>query len=225
MVQHDEPIRPGVWAAGLALALGAALASWLVLVPDPDRAAQDTSGAAGVEEGRLEAAGPETFESFGGADAGAPAPGLRPRVYGGGPGVAPDPQLAAMHRSLGGDAGLAPFTPRAWEGRLARFRGSEPVAEGERCDVRVLPVRTRMFNCLVRVTCGGVVLYPDGPQRAGYAPCDVADGVPTRAVDDGTTPQDGDPTLEADLLARRVRVTDEGPGRTFEAEVVLDARL
>ncbi len=215
MMERDDSIRPGVWALGAALVLAAAFASWRTLAPEDEAGDSEELGAAVAGEGGGRA-----------DDAGVPpAPGLRAQTYGGGPGVAPDPQLAAMYRTVGGDAGLAPFAPRTWEGRLARLRGSVPVTEGERCDVRVLPVRTQMFNCLVRVTCGGVVLYPDGPQQAGYAPCDVRDGVPTRAIDEGTTPQDGDPTLRADLLARRVRVADESPERTFEAEVVLDTRL
>ncbi len=221
MVQDNDPIRPGVWAAGVALVLAAALTAWLTLARVPGH----PRNASEPDDRMAETPPPGTLDS---SDAGVPGtfgPGLRPQAYGGGPGVAPDPQLAAMHRTVGGDAGLAPFAPRIWEGRLTRFRGSVPVAEGERCNVRVLPVRTRAYNCLVRVMCGGVVLYPDSSQQAGYAPCDVTDGLPTRAVDQGTTPQDGDPLLEADLLARRVRVADEGPNGDFEAEVVLDTWL
>ena len=78
--------------------------------------------------------------------------------------------------------------------------------------MRVLPVQTYAFNCLVRVMCEGRVLYPNPEQTAGYAPCEVEDGRPLRAVDDGHTAADGDPLVRVDVQAGTVTVEDRGDG-------------
>lgn len=137
-----------------------------------------------------------------------------------------DPQLVAMNRSHGGggDAGVVPeFYPTTHRGRLARVSGDVPVAEGAECEVRVLPVRTHRFNCLIKVSCEGIVLYPEPEMIAGYVSCDLAHGQPLRAVDDGVTGEDGDPTVEYDLHARKVVISDaRDDGRSFAAELVMD---
>lgn len=136
-----------------------------------------------------------------------------------------DPQLVAMNRSHGGgDAGVVPeFYPTTHRGRLARVSGDVPLAEGAECEVRVLPVRTHRFNCLIKVQCDGVVLYPEPELVAGYVSCDLAHGQPLRAVDDGVTGEDGDPTVEYDLHARTVVISDaRDDGRSFAAELIMD---
>lgn len=144
------------------------------------------------------------------------------------PGVAEselDPQQRAYRRSFSSvpDAGaMPPFVPSLHIGRLASITGDAPAEEGARCEVRVLPVAANIFNCVVRVMCDGVVLYPDGAQAAGYAPCAVEDGIVTRAEDEDVTSADGDPALQVDLAARHVRVVDDGPlGRDFSATIEL----
>lgn len=139
-----------------------------------------------------------------------------------------DPQVAAYERSWqrvgdAGPGGLAPdFAPTTHLGVLQSVEGDAPVQEGARCEVRLLPVLSSLFNCVVRVACDDVVLYPDPAQEAGYAPCDVSDGIALRAHDDGVTHQDGDPSLDVDVVGRRVRVQDRGPGvAPFSADIGL----
>lgn len=127
-----------------------------------------------------------------------------------------DPQMRAMHRSfrLEGDAGVAglPFSPSRHEARIVESEGSLGSSPSDSCEVRMLPVQTSQFNCLVRVMCGGRVLYPNPEQTAGYAPCDVEDGIAVRARDDGHTAADGDPLVSVDLHAGIVTIEDRGDG-------------
>ncbi|MBO6936030.1 MAG: hypothetical protein JJ863_13700 [Deltaproteobacteria bacterium] len=159
-------------------------------------------------------------------------PAERTSHWGSGPAdagtAATDPQVAAYERSWQrfGDAGpgaRAPdFSPVTHIGVLNSVEGDTPVEEGARCEVRLLPVLSSLFNCVVRVACDDVVLYPDQDQQAGYAPCDVSDGIALRATDDGVTTEDGDPTVDVDVLGRRVRVHDDGPGvAPFSADIGL----
>lgn len=136
----------------------------------------------------------------------------------------PDPQQRAYRRSFSSvpDAGvMPPFVPSLHIGRLASITGDAPAEEGARCEVRVLPVAANVFNCVVRVMCDGVVLYPDGAQAAGYAPCSVVDGIVMRAEDEDVTSADGDPALHVDLAARHVSVRDDGPLGRFSATIEL----
>ncbi len=150
-----------------------------------------------------------------------------------------DPQRAASRRSFGdGDAGIGgpPFQETWVRGTLRAVDGASAARAGDACWVRVLPVGGRGYNCLVRVTCGETILYPDGPQQAGYAPCDLEDGHVVRGTDSSTSGRDGDPTLDFDLGRRELRVGDQAPvdgdpyfqqlgGRgipTFSAEIALD---
>jgi hypothetical protein len=123
-----------------------------------------------------------------------------------------DPQLAAMWRSFHGMAAEdgeppLPFEPTAHRARLVQAEG-DVSASPTSCDVRVLPVRASRFNCVVRVMCDGRVLYPNPSQSAGYVPCEVQDGRPVRAVDDGHTSRDGDPLVSLDLQQGTVTVED-----------------
>lgn len=135
-----------------------------------------------------------------------------------------DPQVLAMRRSFGDDAGMAAsFSPYRHAGHATFASGLNGVSSASSCDVRVLPVRSEGgFNCVVRVRCDGVTVYPDGALEAGYAPCDVEHGVPRTATDRGTTDRDGDPELYVDLDARLVRVRDLRSARESVVEIRLD---
>ncbi len=226
-----EPIRPALklFAAFLAGVIGVVL--YLLLYPTaapepPDRVA---SGAAADPTGRGGSRGGSArrhWSSSGGwSREAAAAPGWAD--------TDPDrddtdPQVRAMHRSYGGpDAGIEPdFWPTTRRARLTRVSGDVPVEEGARCEVRVLPVRAYQFNCLIKVACGGVVIYPEPELEAGYVACNLRDGFPTRAVDDGVTGEDGDPTVDFDVLAGSVVVSDaRDDGRSFAAELQLDPLL
>lgn len=123
-----------------------------------------------------------------------------------------DPQILAMHRSFGGggDAGMRGFDPYRSTGHATLVEGIPGVARDAMCDLRVLPVTTYdgAFNCVVRVRCGGVVVYPDDELAAGYAPCEIERGVPRLATDEAPTVRDGDPELLVDLDRHVARVRD-----------------
>lgn len=127
-----------------------------------------------------------------------------------------DPQLAAMWRSFqdlrapDSEAPPLPFEPIAHRAQLIDSEG-EVASNPSSCDVRVLPVQTGQFNCVVRVTCDGTTLYPHDGQDAGYVPCDVENGRAVRALDDGGTDSDGDPLVDLDLAAGTVTVEDYAP--------------
>lgn len=139
-----------------------------------------------------------------------------------------DPQAAAMRRSFpsDGDAGVGlPFPPVEHGARIVSAEGALPVSRNARCEVRVLPVHAGGFNCLVRVLCDGRVLYPNQSQTAGYVPCDVEDGAPIRAVDDGHSAADGDPLVRLDLRAGAITVEDRGDGvEAFRATLQVGQR-
>jgi hypothetical protein len=133
-----------------------------------------------------------------------------------------DPQMHTCRRSFA-DPSTAPFAPVAYRGTLTQARGLDlPV--GTNCEVRLLPVRDATFNCLIRVTCGGVVLYPDRAQTAGYVTCELEGRSPVYALDALPTGRDGDPAVTFDARTRRVVVEDiEHPaGSTFEVAIHLD---
>jgi hypothetical protein len=131
--------------------------------------------------------------------------------------------MEAMERWLGpGDAGVPMhFNPTYARGQLSHIEGIA-LTPGTTCDIRVLPVQAYRFSCLIRVMCDGLVLYPDPDQGAGYVECDLEDGQPVAAIDDGFTFADGDPTVHFDRRGMRVTISDDGPGvPRFRAEIDL----
>lgn len=140
-----------------------------------------------------------------------------------------DPQLQAYQRSFdnGLDAGIAqPFSVGYHRGTLVAAFGVDGVRPGASCEVRVLPVLDSSYNCLVRVMCDDVVLYPDRAQQAGYAPCEVVGHEAVSARDAVST--DGDRELELDVRAHLVQVAehtrpDEGEREVLSARVRLDS--
>lgn len=230
--RDPESVRPALWVAA-ALVMGmAALFSGMAL----DSALSARSGGTVVPEaGGLAARGGRriVLESDGAADGrvrdhGGPSrirESFREAVGEGGvlaPPQAVDPQLAAYRRSFQTEEG-APFTPTARRGRLSTVRGLS-LAPGATCDVRVLPVADSSFNCLVRVMCGGVVVYPNDAQTAGYVACELDGRAPRGAVDSMPTERDGDPAVALDLSHGRVLVSDGDPAHArFEVSIDLDS--
>ncbi|MCS6798276.1 MAG: hypothetical protein NZ898_07075 [Myxococcota bacterium] len=140
-----------------------------------------------------------------------------------------DPQVRAFHRSYASvvaDAGAAPpFWPTTFGARIDVVEGDLPLRSDARCDLRVLPVRSGPYNCLIRVQCDGIVLYPDDALEAGYAPCDVIDGMAVTGGEDAFTHADGDPAVRFDLTRGRVHVREEAPGRPrYRVELRLEGR-
>jgi hypothetical protein len=142
-----------------------------------------------------------------------------------------DPQVVSMRRSFrlarDGDAGMSlPFDPMEQDARIVAHEGSLRASDGDTCQVRVLPVRSSAYNCLLRVMCAGQVLYPNPDQTAGYAPCDVVDGRVVSALDDGHSAADGDPLINFDAAQGIITVEDRGDGvEPFRATLRLSRRL
>ncbi|MFO0714523.1 MAG: hypothetical protein U0353_32075 [Sandaracinus sp.] len=166
---------------------------------------------------------------LGGASRGTEAPGHRETPTGLGThatGVAheDDPQMAAFHQSYATaeDAGVAqPFSIAYHRGTLVSASGVA-VHPGASCEVRVLPVRSYEFNCLVRVMCDDVVIYPDDAQRAGYAPCEIENSEAISAEDRSST--DGDREIDFDMHGRSVVVQEHvGDSEVLSARVVLES--
>jgi hypothetical protein len=133
-----------------------------------------------------------------------------------------DPQMLAFQQSFRGgvDAGLPqPFTIAYHHGTLVSAAGVDGLVPGARCEVRVLPVRSHAFNCLLRVTCGDVVIYPDDALRAGYAPCEIEGSEAVSAIDDSST--DGDREIRLDVRRRSVLVQEHA----LDGAPLLEARV
>lgn len=135
-----------------------------------------------------------------------------------------DPQMMAFERSFSTaeDAGVRqPFSIAYHRGTLVSASGVS-VHPGASCEVRVLPVRSFEFNCLVRVTCDDVVIYPDDALRAGYAPCEIEGSEAISAIDESST--DGDREIDLDVRGRSVVVQERiGDDPIVSARVVLES--
>ncbi len=228
---HSD-LTPGLLALGaLILGIGAVIAVWSA---SGDRPEGERSGdeALAWDDPEEEAGGVARARRSAFSDAGTAVSAHRDGIpvdidWSGVAAIddedAVDPQILAMRRSFGSDAGMASFSPYAHRGHAVRVDGIEGVASNASCDVRVLPVQTGGgFNCVVRVRCGGVTVYPDSALEAGYAPCDVEGGVPRMATDRAPTDRDGDPELLVDLSGRTVRIHDVHHGEESTVEIALD---
>lgn len=153
--------------------------------------------------------------------------GAQPAFVIGAPASGPredDPQMRAFERSYAtaDDAGVRqPFSIAYHRGTLVSASGTS-VHPGARCEVRVLPVQSYDFNCLVRVTCDDVVIYPDDALRAGYAPCRIEGSEAVTAIDESST--DGDREIDLDVRSRSVLVEEHvGDREVLSAHVVLES--
>ena len=133
-----------------------------------------------------------------------------------------DPQMQAFHQSYRNetDAGISqPFSIAYHRGTLVSTSGVAGLSAGALCEVRVLPVTSFSFNCLLRVTCDGVVLYPDEALQAGYAPCEVESGRVISAVDNSS--RDGDREIDVNTRTHMVNVRETDP----EDHALMSARI
>lgn len=217
----EDSIRPRVALLGLGLFGGALLALIYFLggafgPPSPGERAQfdaeepEDWRSSGGQQGRI--------RTRGAADAGVSGRGVAPVLSL----QNDDPQVVAHRRSFrNGDAGVPmEFPPSRHMGRVVSSSGDSPVSTGDACFVRLLPVMGGSFNCVVTVACAERVIYPDSGQENGYAPCDVEAGQVLRALDEGITSADGDPTLEVDVRRGTVVVSDGPPrGRSFSTTI------
>lgn len=134
-----------------------------------------------------------------------------------------DPQLRTFHAAWD-EHTPPPFQPVEQRARLVSSRGLalDPNAS---CDVRVLPVRDSGFNCLVRVVCGGTVVYPNPSQTAGYLSCSIDESGGIAGADTAPTSADGDPAIRLDPATGRVMISNldwNGPGSAFDVELAVD---
>lgn len=237
MTRHDDDIRPGVWVLTLASLLFTVGSVYVAIWGWPSGATEAifSGGVRGTETTQQRrttrwrsANGRSLGQPVGASMLVPPAPTTF-RVPFAAPtetaSVEGDPQLERSRASYGGnDAGMPPFA--TWErlGRVASVTGTSPVAVGETCSVRVLPVETQVFNCMVRVMCGDTLLYPDPDQGAGYVACSIGErGTPSYASDDATTDADTDPMVEINLALAHVLVGDRADdGREYHATITLE---
>ena len=120
-----------------------------------------------------------------------------------------DPQMRAFHQSYRGDedAGVSqPFSIAYHRGTLLSTSGVAGLNAGAPCEVRVLPVMAAGYNCLLRVMCNDVIVYPDEGMQAGYAPCEVEAGQVVSAIDNSSS--DGDREIDLNTRTRVVRVNE-----------------
>lgn len=237
MPKQDDDIRPGVWVLTLASLLFTVGVVYVAVWGWP-KGAEDGIFAVGQRApGTAQRARTTRWRAVNGSSQGqpvgtsmmVPAAPTTFRVPFAAPtetaSVEGDPQLERSRASYGGnDAGMPPFA--TWErvGRVASVTGTSPVAVGETCSVRVLPVETQVFNCMVRVMCGDTLLYPDPNQGAGYVACSIGErGTPSYASDDATTDNDTDPMVEINLALAHVLVGDRAnDGREYHATITLE---
>jgi hypothetical protein len=229
----DETIRPSLKLAAALVILGIAfVASWVVVsafsvpespgarrpAPDDWLAFEDPEPYAGRRRlGDPVAAGDPRWSPDGGTGFSSTGIQQEPREH--------DPQLERSIASLRhlGDAGVGEFSTLERTGHVTMVSGASPVAIGATCAVRVLPVLTSRFNCMVRVICDGVLLYPDPAEDAGYVACNVIDGMPSHAADQMASFQDTDPKVEVDLGMESVKVGDDTTdGASYLASIQLD---
>lgn len=134
-----------------------------------------------------------------------------------------DPQLSRFRQSFDREADL-PFRPTGRRGRITSSSGLDLPPDAS-CDVRVLPVADSSgFNCLVRVVCGGVVVYPNRSQTAGYVACEVDERGPRSAQDSMPSVRDGDPSVTLDLASGTVQVGDrDDRSSLYDLTIALDS--
>ncbi len=102
--------------------------------------------------------------------------------------------------------------PLEGQGTVIAAGPAAPVAPGSRC-LRLWPAWRQGVNCQLLLQCGRTDLF-GGKRVGGYAVCQTRDRHFLRAVDD--QPLDGDPALDLDLVAKRIRWRDRDPGATLE---------
>jgi hypothetical protein len=119
----------------------------------------------------------------------------------------------------GGPIGVQNATYRA---RVATILGEPAVAAGDACTVTVEAAPPGgTSNCRVRVDCGGRLLY--GAGTTGYASCSRGQAGGLVGRDDMPTSSGGDPTLDLDVAAREVILTDQTSRGTWVVQLALDA--
>ena len=237
-MNDDDEIRPSLkLAAVLVILVAAAIVAWAVSSPfdfDSPRASRpqtsdpfawsEPDAGVGGHPGRTTASDPvpahdprvsgtHPDEWAGETD----RPRSRPR----------DPQLERSLASLrfAPDAGLGLFDTMERTGHVTSIEGDAPIGVGAMCSVRVLPVLTNRFNCMIRVICDGVLLYPDPSEDAGYVDCRVVNGTPATAHDHMATWQDTDPKVRLDMALAKIEVGDDSPeGSRYLASIRIDGR-
>ena len=113
----------------------------------------------------------------------------------------------ALPPGAGAPAG-PPVPRRTLSGTVSASTGRSDVPVSAPCTVTVEPV-ARGFNCRVRVTCAGQLIY--GAGQAGYNNCIVTGAPPQQSIsanDTGSTAEDGDPRLSLDTAAATATVSD-----------------
>ncbi len=103
-------------------------------------------------------------------------------------------------------------------GKLVEVIGLGADLKDAACTVGVEP-RTGRFNCHITVACNGKTLY--GGEGGGFTDCAIEHRRPIRAHDAKGIAEEGDPKLEMDLGKGEVIVSNDDPGATYRARIVV----
>ena len=104
-------------------------------------------------------------------------------------------------------------------GKLVEVIGLGADMKDAACTLRITP-RTGRYNCHIFVACNGKTLY--GGEGSGFTDCAIEHRKPMRAHDAKGIAEEGDPKLEMDLAKGEVIVSNDDPGATYRARIVVE---
>lgn len=126
--------------------------------------------------------------------------------------------------SLGTSRTLSAVPDRRWSAKRVATEGTPPRAwreAPEACEVALSPSSAgrssdgTAIDCRVTVRCGAVIFYGEGD--FGFVHCPLEGASIGAVVDDGTTPENGDPKLRLEPATATVVVADTIDGESFSA--------
>jgi hypothetical protein len=124
---------------------------------------------------------------------------------------------------LVGCGGAAPRSIRevgsaeVYDARVVAARGPLVPQRGDVCTIAVVRTDHTLYNCRIRIECGGDVVY--GLADGGYNACYAQGARFVFARDRNGTRVDGDPRLYFDLVGGRVLVSDDAPDIELELDL------
>ena len=122
--------------------------------------------------------------------------------------------------ALLGSTGCRKATPALRTGVVRESLGMKDLRSGQKCSVQITSASRAGFNCHVTFLCNGRPLY-GGALLGGYATCGGPDGPTTKASDPWPSSEDGDASVEIDLVRNEAVYRDDRPER--RVVVALDA--
>ena len=120
--------------------------------------------------------------------------------------------IAAWVVGLAGCA--ADASPLEAKGHVVGATFATPVKNDDSCFVKLRPDSKRGLNCHLSIECNGKDVYGGKTMSGGYLSCETKDKKFTKAVDPET--KDGDPSIEYDVVGKRIKWKDVGANNAFE---------